>query len=79
MRKLRVRKIKPFVKVTQLVSDRAKILDQETFLPRQVGDKLAQSPLASGETESLGYQGDFPRLLALVKEIAGDRTHVFQP
>lgn len=48
-------------------------------LPRQVEDKLALSPLARGETESFGYHGDFPRLLALVKEITGDRTHVFQP
>lgn len=33
---------------------------------------------AIGETESLEYQGDFPRLLGLVKAIAGDKTHVFQ-
>jgi hypothetical protein len=51
-------------------------------LPRQIGDELASEALrlsAGGETESLGYQGDFPRLLALVKEMAGDRTRVFQP
>lgn len=82
MRKLKFRKIKPCVKVTGLASDRAKILDQKLSLPRQVGDELAGnalSPAADGETESRGYQGDFPRPLALVKEIAGDRTHVFQP
>lgn len=82
MRKSKSRKIKPFVKVTELISDRAKILDQKLYLARQAGDELAGnalSPSTDGETESLGYQGDFPRLLALVKEIAGDRTHVFQP
>lgn len=78
MRKLRFRKIKPFVKVTQPVSDRAKILDQKLFT-KAGRIKLALSPSASGETESFGYHGDFPRLLALVKEITGDRTHVFQP
>lgn len=31
----------------------------------------------SRETESPRGQLDFPRLLALVKEIAGDRPHVF--
>lgn len=82
MRKLKFRNIKPSVKVTELTSDRAKILDQKLFLPKQLGDELARntlSPSADGETESLGCQGDFPRLLALVKEIAGDRTDVFQP
>lgn len=36
-------------------------------------------PSANGETESLEYKGEFPRHPALVKEIAGDRTHMFQP
>lgn len=57
-------------------------MNQKLFLPRQVEDEVAGealSPSAGGETESFGYQGDFPRLLELVKEIAGDKTYVFQP
>jgi hypothetical protein len=71
--------IKQFIKITQLVSDRAEILDQNLFLLRQVDDlgREALSHLVSRETESPRCQGDFPGFLVLVKEIVGGRTHVF--